>query len=229
MRRKTPRILLIVCGAALLIGVPALWRWTPLSEVVSIENAAAWFSEFRSSDVVALWVALFYVVGAVLFLPINLFIFLTALFFDDARAYVFVAGGVALNAATGYGMGRLGGPRAIKWIGSDRLDRVSREIANANFTDLFLFRLIPITPFSTINVICGALEMPVMRFAAATMASIAPGATLIVLFERTLMAFARNMSWQTGLGLSAALATLIGGALLLRRWAARRRTSRTTS
>ena len=204
-----------------------MWRWTPLSEVVSIENASERFSEFRSSDIVALWVAVFYAVGAVLFLPINLFIFLTALFFDDARAYSFVAGGVALNAATGYGVGRLGGSRAIKWIGSDRLDRISREIANADFMDLFLFRLIPVTPFSTINVICGALEIPIMRFAAATMASIAPGATLIVLFERSIMAFARNMSWQTGLGLSAALATVVGGALLLRRWAARRRNSRT--
>ncbi len=157
-----------------------------------------------------------------LFLPINLFIFLTALFFDNLSAYGFVALGVGVNAATGYVIGRLGGGVTIRRIDSDRLERLSERLAGSSFLDLLLFRLVPVTPFSTLNVLCGLVEMPVLRFFGATYASIAPGATLIVLFERALMAFGRNMTWQSGLALTGALAALAGTAFALKRWAAAR-------
>lgn len=218
---RARRALGIAFGVVLLFGLPALWKWTPLSEWASIENGMNLFSAVRSSELAPLWVVLSYVIGALLFLPINLFIFLTALFFDNFRAYAFVALGVAVNSATGYALGRLGGAAVIRSIDSRRLEAVSRRLRRAGFVDLFLFRLIPVTPFSTINVICGTLRIPVLVFFGATFASIAPGATLIILFERALMAFGRNMSWWTVLLLTAAVAALAGSALVLRRLARR--------
>lgn len=211
----------IVLGLALVVGLPMLWRWTPLSEWASVENGAAWFSRVRSSEVVALWVMLLYVIGALLFLPINLFIFLTALFFDDLAAAIYVALGVGLNAATGYAIGRYGGGFFLRRIGSARIERISTRLSGCDTLELFLFRLIPVTPFSTVNVVCGALRIPAPRFFAATFASIAPGATLIVLFERALMAFARDMSWRSGLALAAAIGVLVAAAFWLKRRALR--------
>lgn len=216
------RALWIGLGLVLLIGLPALWKWTPLSEWATIENGVRLFSSFRSSDYVAVWVVLFYALGAALFLPINLFIFLTALFFENLMAFAYVALGVAVNAGVGYLIGRLGFSVVVSRIDSSRLSRLSSRLSGSDFLDLFLFRLIPVTPFSTINVICGMLELPLLRFFGATFASIAPGATLIILFERALMAFAANMTWRTGLALTAALAVLVGAAFLVRRKAASR-------
>ncbi len=216
------RALWIGGAALLLIGVPVLWKWTPLSEWATVENGVAWFSTIRSSNYVAVWVVVLYSLGAVLFLPINLFIFLTALFFDNVRASLFVAVGVAVNAATGYVIGRVGVSILVSRINSARVTRISGRLANADFVELFLFRLVPVTPFSTINVLCGTLRIPVLRFFAATFASIAPGATLIILFEHALVTFSRDMSWRTGLLLSATLAALVGGAFLVKRWAASR-------
>lgn len=223
---RARKILWIAAGLVLLAGLPALWKWTPLSDWASIENGAALFSSFRSSNFVALWVVVFYVIGALLFLPINLFIFLTALFFDNLGAYGFVALGVGVNSATGYVLGRLGSSFVIRRIDSERLELLSKKLAGSDFVDLFLFRLIPVTPFSTINVLCGLVEVPVTRFFGATFTSIAPGATLIIMFESALMAFGRNMNWQTGLLLTAALAALVGAAFALKRWVSARRARR---
>lgn len=216
------RIAWIAGALVLLVGLPALWRWTPLSDWVTIENGAAWFSMIRSSQWVGLWMVVFYAVGAVLFLPINLFIFLTALFFDNLSAYLFVALGVTVNAATGYMVGRFGVSIAARKVSSERFERISSKLAGADFLELFLFRLIPVTPFSTLNVLCGLLKIPTLRFFGATLASIAPGATLIILFERALMAFADDMTWQTGLLLTSAIAVLAGAALFVKRRAALR-------
>lgn len=219
------RIAWIAGALVLLVGLPALWRWTPLSEWATIENGAAWFSTIRSSQWAGLWIVVLYAIGAVLFLPINLFIFLTALFFDNLSAYLFVALGVGVNAATGYMIGRFGVSIAARKVSSERFERISSKLARSDFLELFLFRLIPVTPFSTLNVLCGVLRIPMLRFFGATFASIAPGATLIILFERALMAFANDMTWQTGLLLTSAVIVLAGSALFVKRRAALRHSS----
>lgn len=202
----------------LVVGIPLLWKWTPLSERVSLDAAIEWFRAFQRSPWAPAFILGTYVLFAVMFLPVNLLIFVTALFFSNGMAFLYVFGGVALNAAVGYVVGRAVGPTAVRFVDSKRLNNLADRVSKTNTWQLFLIRLVPVTPFSTLNVICGMVKLPVSRFFLATMASIAPGAVLIIFLERNVQRLFSQGDGRNGLIVAGLVLLILGGSVALKRW-----------
>lgn len=95
-----------------LFGLAAVWRWTPLSQWLTIERMAQWAGLVDHTPVLILAVIGAYILGGLLFVPITLMVAATALILPPWQSFISAMTGAVLNAGVTYMIGsRLGKDR----------------------------------------------------------------------------------------------------------------------
>ncbi|HUF86264.1 MAG TPA: VTT domain-containing protein [Thermohalobaculum sp.] len=115
--------------------------------------------------------------------------------------------GSLLGAVTGYAAGAVLGRDALRRLAGRRLDRISRQLARRSILAMTVVRLLPVAPFTLINLAAGAWHIRFRDFAAGTVLGMAPGIVAITLFSGQLGQLMRAPS--------AANAAILAGLLLL--------------
>lgn len=221
----------IVFGALLLIAVAALaaaWKWTPLKDLLDLDALAAGIAALRDAPFAPALVLGAYVVAATIALPITLMIVATAVVFGPLSALVYALVGSLLGAAFTYWLGRSLGQDLVRRVAGPRLSRLSRKLAQRGLLAIVAMRVIPVAPFTVVNLAAGATSVSARDFLLGTFIGMLPGITGITLFSERVVAALRAPSWLTLAALAAASALIVAGALVLRNWLARR-TARNTS
>src|SRR4029077_4300646 len=90
-----------------LLGLAAVWRFTPLWTLLDIDHIVALGRALRATPAAPLLVLGGYVAGALVFFPITAMLAATALVFDPGRALAYGLIGALLGAMVTYGIGRL--------------------------------------------------------------------------------------------------------------------------
>lgn len=221
----------IALGALLLIAVAALaaaWRWTPLKDMLDLDALSAGVAALRDAPLAPVLVLGAYVVAATIALPITLMIIATAIVFGPLSALAYALTGSLLGAAFTYWLGRRLGQDLVRRVAGPRLTRLSRKLAQRGLIAIVAMRVIPVAPFTVVNLAAGATSVSARDFLLGTIIGMLPGITAITLFSERVVAALREPSWMTLAALAGASALIVAAALLLRNWLARR-TSRNTS
>lgn len=203
---------------ALLLALGAAWRWTPLGEWVSLQRLTGWAAWMRASPVAPLLVVAAFVTGSFVMVPVTAMIVATALAFDPLRAVLYSLAGALAAAAATYGLGRALGRAAVRRLAGPRLNRLSRTLAKRGLLAMVAARMLPLGPFTLVNVVAGASHIRFHDFVLGSGLGLLPGTLAVNLFEDGLRAAVRQPS-GAGFALLGALLVLFAVAVV---WLRRR-------
>ena len=198
-RQGKPRhkawLFLAVFALALLLA--ALWRWPPLQQWVDLGHLLAAVDYVRESPFSILIVLGIYAVGSCLMFPINLLILATALSFGSVTGFVLALTGSLLGGLASYLLGHWLGHEVVNKLAGDKLNRLSRKLARRGWLAVALVRVVPIAPYTIVNMVAGASHISARSFLIGTAIGMCPGIIAIMIFEEGLERLLRDPHWGT--------------------------------
>lgn len=179
------RLFVWVAIVVALLGLAAAWKWTSLADWINPESLAASFSQLRSGPFTPIAVMLAFVVGSLVVMPLTLLVTATIISFGAIYGFFYALAGGLLSALVTYGIGRLLGRGGVRRFAGSRLNRVSRQLAQRGVLTVFIVRLIPVAPYTVVNLVAGASGISLRDFMLGTLLGIAPGiAAIAALVDR---------------------------------------------
>ncbi|MFC0409621.1 VTT domain-containing protein [Roseomonas elaeocarpi] len=157
--------------------IAVLWRYTPLAGMLSPGNIQAVIHGGGSFGPVAA-VGLFLLLGFLAF-PVNVLIVATAAAFGTWPGLAYAIGGALLSAAAMYGMGLKLGPELLRRFLGPRINRISQSVARNGILAVTVVRLMPIAPFSLVNLVAGAMRIRFLDYMVGTFLGLLPGVVLM--------------------------------------------------
>jgi uncharacterized membrane protein YdjX (TVP38/TMEM64 family) len=160
---------------SLLIGLAVAWRYSPLQEFISMDRIREAAHILSSSELAWLYVIGAYVVGSVLIIPITLLITLTFLVFGAYKGFFFALLGSIVSGAITYWVGRLLGRETVRSLAGDKINTLSRKLGQRGIVSTFIIRLMPVAPYSIVNIVAGASHIRFADFVIGTFLGMLPG------------------------------------------------------
>lgn len=199
-----------IVGAVVLLCAMALaWRYTPLSELINTEALARATDAFAQSPFAPLIVVAAYIAGGLLVIPVTAMIAVTGIVFGPLLGFIYALVAQTLSAMFIYFIGMKLGRTTVRRVAGKRINELSRRIAKRGLIAVVVVRMLPIAPFTIINLIAGASHIAFRDFVLGTIIGMAPGTLLLVLFIDRVIAAVRSPG-----PLTFALLALIAGIAL---------------
>jgi phosphatidylserine/phosphatidylglycerophosphate/cardiolipin synthase-like enzyme/membrane protein DedA with SNARE-associated domain len=228
-QRAGGRLVFSVLLLLLICGLSAAWQWTPLRQWVNTETLVYAAEILRKAPGSPLWVLGAYAVASLIAIPITLMIVATVLVFDTLLGFVYALCGSLFGAAVTFWLGRIAGRNVVRRLAGRRLNELSRRLARRGLLAMLVLRLVPVAPFTIVNLVAGASHIRFGKFAAATVLGMMPGIFAVSVFSDRLLALLRDPSPMTLTVLALLTATLIAGSAAIRYWLKRRSRNKQSS
>jgi len=221
------RVTVIVSLVLLLLGMAAAWRWSPLGEWLNVQSIIE-FADTIPASAAAPWIVLgVYLLGGLLVVPITLLVVATVAVFGPVPGSVYALIGTLLSAMLVFGIGHVLGRAAVRRMAGSHIGRLSRRLARQGILTIVVVRLLPIAPFSVVNLVFGASHVRLRDFLFGTALGMAPGIAVIALFIDRVQAVLEAPEPMSFLVLTASVAAALLAAFGLYRWLPKRAASAT--
>jgi phospholipase D1/2 len=195
----------------------AAWRWTDLGDWLSPEQLRSVGEGLRQLPATPLAVLAAYVVGSLLVIPVTLMIAATVVVFGAWLGLVYAMLGAMLAAAVTYWLGRAFGRETVRRLAGSRLDRLSRALGRRGMLAIITVRIVPVAPFTVINLVAGATHISLRDFLIGTAVGLAPGIIATALFIDRIIVAIRDPGLTSWVILGVVLVLILGGMYFLRR------------
>lgn len=222
-RRSASRQLLI--GGAILFGLilmAAAWHWTPLGDWLSIQNTAAAIESLRHQTLAPLLVIATFVIAGFLAIPVTLLVITCAWVFSPLVAFAYAMTGAFTSAISTYIVGQMIGRNTIHRITGSRINSISRYLGRQGLLTIMLARMLPVAPFTIINMVAGASHIRLRDFAIGTLVGMTPGIVAIVVIVDRLKYAMQKPQPEAFTMVALVIAIIALAALALRRWLLKR-------
>jgi len=173
--RRKPGLRLAVIGSIVLLGLMALWRYTPLADYVTPSNAISWAQTFSRFWWAPLVVILSYTPASLVMFPRWLITLMAVAAFGPWAAFAYAQTGVLVAAIAGYVAGELVNRETVRRIAGARVNRLSTVLQKRGLIAVTLVRLVPIAPFMVVNAVMGAMRIKLHHFLIGTVLGMMPG------------------------------------------------------
>ena len=198
------RIVLAVITLAALLGLAAAWHWTPLGEMLDLNQLVQQARALNSNPVTPLAVILLIGFAAALAVPLTLLVVAAVLAFGATSGFLYSLAGAELAALISYGIGHNIGRDLLRRYAGKTLNAVSKRLSRRGVVAIFTLRIVPVAPFAVINLVAGASHISLRDFALGTLLGLLPGITAIALFADGLVNALRepdtsSVAWVVGL------------------------------
>jgi uncharacterized membrane protein YdjX (TVP38/TMEM64 family) len=173
-----------------------------------------------------------FLLGGITAFPVTVLILATAYAFDAWPAMIYSLVGCLSSAIFLYGIGRQLGRRNVVRFAGKRLNRMNRLISKHGALAVAAVRMVPVAPYSLVNLAAGAVRVPFRDFVLGTFLGMSPGVIGITFFENQVEELLRDPNPVSFVVLALLLCFMLLGIYGFRRWFAakqtpgRRRTSR---
>jgi phospholipase D1/2 len=167
--------------AALVLGVVGWGIWTAVQSGQSFDPKAllAVLRERASHPLAPVVVIPAFVAGSILIAPVTGMIALCALLFPPWIASLAAVAGTLASTLVNYEIGRHLGKAVERRVPRSLLDRMRSLGRSADTWSLAGLRLIPVAPFSVVNMLAGTSHVPLRPFLFGTLLAMGPGIVLI--------------------------------------------------
>ena len=226
--RKPARKRILVWASLLLfiLGLAAAWRWTPLSEWLTPAALAQVLAPLKNDGLAPFAVIGAFVLAGMLVVPLTLLIIAVVVSFGAWQGFIYSLIGALLSAMLTYGVGALIGRAGVRRLAGSRLNRISQQLARRGILTVFIVRIVPVAPFTVINLVAGASHLRFRDYVLGSLLGMTPGMLAIVLLVERIGAAIQAPSLET-LSILVAVVLLVGLAVFylmkwLRRTMARR-------
>ena len=227
-KKVAGRIVAIAILFVVLTGLALAWRYTPLQQWANLESLIGVVERLEQGPLTPLAVMLAYVIGGFLVLPVTLMAAVTGAVFGPLVGALYAISGATLSAFVSYTIGRKLGRDALRRLAGKRLNELSMRFARRGLVAMIFVRIVPIAPFTIVNIVAGASHIRLLDFILGTIVGLAPGTTLIVVFVDRIVAAIRSPGVMTFAFLVIVVAVVVGLMLALRQRIAREHSEQET-
>ncbi|MGQ9368727.1 VTT domain-containing protein [Azospirillum sp. ST 5-10] len=202
-----------------LAGLAAAWRWTDLAAWASLDSVLTAVRSLGDTALGPFWlVAAFVAAGFVLF-PLTVLVAATAIALGPLPGFLTAMAGALASAVCAFWIGRRLGRRPLERLGGRGVVRASRRLAERGILAVATIRVVPVAPYTVINLAAGASRVRFLDFVLGTVIGLAPGTLAFSLLgrqlERTLESpTAADMALLAGAGVLTVAAGWLAGRLL---------------
>ena len=215
------KLAFILVGAALLAAV---WRWTPLAEIVTVENVLSWTRAVRDTWWAPIAMVLVYIPGSLVLFPRPVMTLVSVMSFGVLFGLVWATLGVLLAALATYGLGRLMKRETVRRLAGDNFEKVGKMLREHGVLAVFGANMLPTPPFVVQNMIAGAARIPLWKFMLGTFLALLPGMVAWTVFGDQIATAMEGSGKVNYWLIGGAVVLLIGFTFFARRWLAKRLT-----
>jgi len=194
------RVFKLSALALLLLGMVVLWRYTALSAMTDPDSLLQSLEALGRTFWMPIVVPAIYVLGTLVAFPITVLIVATGMLFAPLAATAYAIVGSLLGASATYLIGRKLGRGPLRNLMGPRVNRISRALARQGVLSVAALRMVPIAPFTFVNLAAGASHIRFADFILGTFVGMAPGIVVIALLGSQIANVLRAPS-PTSLGL----------------------------
>jgi len=218
----------LVLAAIAILAVVALWRFSPAAGLTDPAALVARLEALGGGPLAPLIVVAAFVLGGLVVFPVTVLIAVTGMMFPPAVALAVATCGVLLSAGVTYLVGRALGRRALERRMGRRAKDISRALADRGVIAVAALRMLPVAPFTIVNLVVGASRIGLVDYLIGTALGMAPGIVMLTLLGTQLAEVLTSPQPRElallGAAVVAWLALSIGLQVLVYRLKKRRRT-----
>lgn len=168
--RKLVMVASVVGLTIALLGVTYLVnRYVPGADVVRdflAESRGTWWGLPA--------VCLVYIIGGITFFPVTVLSLAVAAVFGPVWGPVYGIVGALLSAALLFGVGHVLGVRGLRRIGGSKVRMIDEKFRRSGVIGVAALRLIPIAPYSLVNLVAGISSVTLFQFMGGTFLGMFP-------------------------------------------------------
>jgi phosphatidylserine/phosphatidylglycerophosphate/cardiolipin synthase-like enzyme/uncharacterized membrane protein YdjX (TVP38/TMEM64 family) len=174
-QENVPKILKAVVVGLIIVAAALIWEYTPLADLINPEVVGRTLREFADGPWAPLVVIGAFVAGGLVVFPVVVLIAATAATFGPLFGFVYAAIGTMVSAFVTYALGAMLGKQTLRDLLGPRLDNVRKRVARKGVIAVTLIRLVPVAPFTIVNLLAGASEITVAQYLLGTALGMLPG------------------------------------------------------
>jgi phospholipase D1/2 len=161
------------------IGLTAAWHFTPLSDLMQPTALEETMTAFAASPWAPLYVMAAYLAGGLVAFPVIVLIAATAAVFGPVLGFAYGLLGSIASAVLTYGVGAWLGRRPLQSFFGPRLNLIRDGISRSGILAIAAVRLVPIAPFTIVNMVAGACQIRMADYVVGTALGLLPGLLLM--------------------------------------------------
>jgi phosphatidylserine/phosphatidylglycerophosphate/cardiolipin synthase-like enzyme/uncharacterized membrane protein YdjX (TVP38/TMEM64 family) len=169
----------LIVALAIVLGLALAWKFTPLSQYLDSRTVEATIAGFATSPWAPLYVIAAFVLGGLLEFPLILLIAGTAAALGPVLGFTCAAAGSLASAILTYFIGAWLGRRNMESALGPRLNRIRRRVQRGGVLAVTAIRLVPIAPFTIVNMVAGASGISFSHYIIGTALGLLPGLVML--------------------------------------------------
>lgn len=178
LARLRPLLVALAC-ALVVLGIALAWRYTPLSGLVTADNVRAVLKTVRGEPWAIVIVVLVFVLASAIVFPLNVLILATAAVFGPWLGILYGGAGTVTSGLVMFFLGSLMGREALYRMLGERWRHGLEGVRKRGLLAVVTFRLLPIAPFTLVNLAAGASGIRFVDFLVGTLIGMLPGLVLM--------------------------------------------------
>ena len=201
----------IIAFLVFCIALAAAWRYTPLSELVTVQKIFEWARAVRQVPWAPVIVILAYIPTAFLMFPRPLLTLLTVVAFGPWLGFAYSMIGIVVSALATYYAGRVMKKETVRRLAGRYYDAASKALRRHGLMAMTAMRIVPAAPFAVEGILAGALRVKVWHFTVGTALGVLPGVLATSVFGQQITAALEDgsINWWIVAGVVLAFAALI--------------------
>jgi uncharacterized membrane protein YdjX (TVP38/TMEM64 family) len=212
----------------MLLALAAAWRWTDLGAWLEPQAFASAVTATLHGPWGPALLAIGFVVGSLIAIPVTLLILVTTLVYEPTPGALYALAGSLVAAGATYGLGCYLGRPAVERLSGGSLHRLSERLARRGIITVIAVRIVPVAPFTVINLFAGASHIRLRDFLVGTTIGMIPGVAAMAVFAEGILALLRDADVKHFLVAALALVFIVGLTFLARHLFSQRYGGRTS-
>jgi|RhiMetdeSRZDD1v2_1073273.scaffolds.fasta_scaffold04410_17 phospholipase D1/2 len=185
----------IALAALLIVALPLAWKYTPLAALADPAMVQRALMRAASGPWAPALVIGVFVLGGLVAFPVLVLIAVTAATFGPLYGLAYAASGCLASALVTYFVGaRLGKDLLHDYLGP-RLDRIRRHIVRQGVISVAAIRVVPIAPFTFVNLVAGASQIRLQDYVLGTILGMAPGLVIMSALGHQIFELWHHPTW----------------------------------
>ena len=182
MRPSHVKAVVKLCiGGAVVLLLALIWHFTPLAALTDPETVRDALSSVAGGYWGPVVMVVAFIVGGLVLFPLTILIVGTAAALGPLAGFLVAAIGALLSAITTYFIGTAIGRDTLRSVLGPRLSRLLNQIRRSGILAVASLRLVPVAPFTVVNLVAGASDIRFRDFLVGTIIGLLPGLIALTL------------------------------------------------
>lgn len=217
-RRAPSRWRAVFIAVAVMVGLMAVWRYTPLANYATPENVTQLARGFAGQWWAPLLLIAAYTPACLTLFPRPLITLFAVVAFGAWLGAAYAMAGILLAAALTYVLGNLLDPAAVRRFAGDKLNHISEILRKRGLLAMTALRLVPLAPFAVEGLVAGAIRIKFWQFMLGTLFGILPGTVATTVFGDQISTALENRGSINYWLLAGVVAAMVIGSVIVKRW-----------